>query len=128
MQDPKNVDVYNEAYALALDLYKLKLPPDEKYCLEQQLKRATYSIFLNIAEGCGRQTDAEFVRFLFTSFGSIKEVESILDFGKDMGMIGISDYNAFKPRLETLGRRLNAFIQTINRSVQMKKKGGGKSQ
>jgi four helix bundle protein len=46
------------------------LPRDEKYELSNQLRRAAYSIPFNIAEGCGRNSEKDFVHFLDTSLGS----------------------------------------------------------
>jgi len=51
-----------------------------------QLKRATYSISLNIVEGCGRNTDKDFVHFLDISLGSAQEVEYCLLLAFDLGL------------------------------------------
>ena len=51
---------------------------NEKYGLAAQLKRAAYSIPLNIVEGCGRNTDKDFIHFLDTALGSTQEVEYCL--------------------------------------------------
>lgn len=115
MQDPNNLQVYKDAYQFGLDVYKLKYPADEKFGIQQQIRRAAVSIALNISEGCGRQSDKDFLRFLYMSFGSLKEVETLLDMSKDLNHITITDYNAFKERLTKLGKKLNKFIQTLSK-------------
>ena len=62
MQDFRNLDVWQRAYALALDVYRAsrQFPREEIYSLTSQVRRCSISIPSNIAEGCGRQTDADF--------------------------------------------------------------------
>ena len=55
------------------------LPQQEKYNLASQLRRAATSVPLNIAEGCGTATNAEFGRFLSYAYRSLKEVVTGLE-------------------------------------------------
>ena len=66
MKDFRNLNVWKKAHALALALYILthSFAQEELYSLTSQLRRAAGSIAANIAEGCGRGSDAEFGRFL----------------------------------------------------------------
>jgi four helix bundle protein len=69
------------------------LPSSEKFNLSSQLKRATYSIAMNIAEGAGRNSDADFARFLDMSLGSCHETEYVVLLIKDLNYI---DEDLFK--------------------------------
>ncbi|HAP69180.1 MAG TPA: four helix bundle protein [Flavobacteriales bacterium] len=60
-------------------IFASELPSDEKFNVISQLKRASVSIPLNIAEGVGRNTDKEFRHFLHIARGSLSEVNTILD-------------------------------------------------
>ena len=62
------------------DIYMIasKLPKFEQYALASQMIRAAVSIASNIAEGWGRNTKPEFIRFLNISFGSTCELETQL--------------------------------------------------
>ena len=60
-------------------IFASELPSDEKFNVISQLKRASVSIPLNIAEGAGRNTDKEFRHFLHIARGSLSEVNTILD-------------------------------------------------
>lgn len=67
MRNYRNYEIWNKAHLLVLRIYRDisgLFPIEEKYGLVSQLKRAAYSIALNIVEGCGRQSDKEFSRFL----------------------------------------------------------------
>ncbi len=77
MQDFRNLEVWQRAYALALDVYRAsrQFPREEIYSLTSQVRRCSISIPSNIAEGCGRQTDADFKRFLHIAMGSAAELE-----------------------------------------------------
>ncbi|MCZ6612403.1 MAG: four helix bundle protein [Planctomycetota bacterium] len=77
MQDFRNLEVWQRAYALALDVYRASrhFPREEIYSLTSQVRRCSISIPSNIAAGCGRQTDADFKRFLHIAMGSAAELE-----------------------------------------------------
>lgn len=78
MRDYKKYDVFNLSHNLTLYVYKNVInhfPKSEQYELVSQVKRAAYSIPLNIVEGCGRNTDKDFVHFLDNSLGSVHELE-----------------------------------------------------
>ncbi len=80
MRDFKKYDVWTLSHALTLQVYKetKQLPNSEKYGLISQIQRAAYSIPSNIVEGCGRDSDKEFNRFLQMSLGSANELEYFL--------------------------------------------------
>ena len=65
MRDYKQLQVWLKAHALVLDVYRVtaKFPRSEQYGLTSQLRRSAASIAANIAEGCGRDTKADFGRF-----------------------------------------------------------------
>ena len=66
MRDFKKLAVWERAHGLALDLYRSTstFPASEVYALTSQVRRAAASVPTNIAEGCGRDSDAELARFL----------------------------------------------------------------
>ncbi|AMO67023.1 four helix bundle protein [Zhongshania aliphaticivorans] len=72
--------VWQEAMDLVVGVYRIteRLPATERFGLCQQLRRAAVSIPSNIAEGAGRHSDKEFIRFLNIANGSLLEVETQL--------------------------------------------------
>ena len=71
---------------LAKDVYRdtRKLPKEELYGLTQQLRRSAVSVPSNIAEGCGRNTNVEFLQFLGIASGSLAELKTQLLIMKDV--------------------------------------------
>ena len=80
MRDFHNYKVWQRGHLFALNVYKQtkSFPKEELFGMTSQLRRASSSIPINIAEGCGRRSDAEFAYFLNISAGSASEVEEEL--------------------------------------------------
>jgi four helix bundle protein len=76
LQDYHRLDIWQRAMAYVADLYRFlaQLPDTERYNLTAQLRKAATSVPLNIAEGSGSATNAEFARFLAYAYRSLKEV------------------------------------------------------
>ena len=117
-QDFKKLEVWKLAHQFSLDIYRLtsQFPKDERFAMVQQLRRASYSIGANIAEGAGRKTGKDFARALYNSFGSAKEIENFLILAKDMNYIDVCNFNAFNQQLESIGKMLTKFIQRLEQS------------
>ncbi|MBI1334420.1 MAG: four helix bundle protein [Armatimonadetes bacterium] len=96
--DFRDLQVWVKGRAICIDLYKVtaNFPVQEQYGIVSQIRRAAVSVPTNIAEGHGRSSDADFVRFLHISLGSVKELETLLDISVELGY--------FKDRLELLPR------------------------
>lgn len=77
MRDFRELKVWQKSHQLTLAIYKatVKFPKDEMYGLTSQIRRASASIAANIAEGCGRNGEAELGRFLQIAMGSASELE-----------------------------------------------------
>ena len=75
--------------------------------------RASYSIPSNIAEGCGRETDAEFKRFLVIARGSVTELGYFLTLSKDLNYINNATYEELFDKSDKLGRSITNLIKKI---------------
>ena len=115
MQDFRNLDVWQNARQLALQVYGATggMPPEERYGLTSQLRRAAMSIPANIAEGSGRQSDADFKRFLHNAMGSAAELESHLLITHDLRFLDDTTFETLTARLTSTTRMLNALIQRL---------------
>ncbi len=82
----QNLKVWRTSHQLVLELYTLtkQFPPEERYRLVDQLCQAPSSIPTNIAEGKGRGTTKEYIRFLIIARGSIEETKYLLLLAKDL--------------------------------------------
>src|SRR5258706_10340098 len=98
MRDYKKYDVWHKAHELCLHVYKEVIkhfPNEERYELASQIKRASYSVALNIVEGCGRNSDNDFVHFLDMSLGSAHEVEYCALLAYDLNYLDKDQYEVF---------------------------------
>ena len=74
------LDVYKFSQELSLECYRItkKFPPDERFALVQQIRRAAISVQLNLAEGCSRRSQNERNRYFEIARGSIIEIDSAI--------------------------------------------------
>lgn len=80
------LDVFASGKGLVLSCYKVSklLPPDERFNMIQQLRRAALSVQLNIAEGSSRKSAIERRRYYEISRGSIIEIDTLLDIAEEL--------------------------------------------
>ena len=118
MQDFRNLKVWQKAQEVFVEIYKLtsRFPKDELYGLTSQARRAAVSIVANIAEGCGRGSDADLARFLQMAIGSSFELDALIVIAKDLKFITDVEYDSSAMNLSELKRMLNAFLQTVRRA------------
>ena len=94
------------------------LPPEEKWNLNQQLRRASLSIPANIAEGYGRFYYQENVRFCYIARGSLEEALSHLVIAQEMKFIPESLFDSLEQDGEKLTQLINGYIGYLKRSKQ----------
>lgn len=82
-------------------------PPEERYALCDQLRRAVVSIPSNIAEGYGRDTHKDFAHFLGQAKGSLYEVDTQLDIAVDLGYLKRD--SELESKIDEISRMLSAF-------------------
>ena len=105
----RDLEVFQESYAAALDVSKLakRFPPLEQLELGRQLRRAARSIPANIVEGWAkRQSAAEFKRYLQVAVGSCDEVKMWLEMSKDEGYISQEIFETRTSRYNRIGAML----------------------
>jgi four helix bundle protein len=107
-----DLTVWKKAHELELHIYRMtaKLPRSEMFGIIDQLRRASISISANLAEGMGRGTYADRMRFYYNSRGSMYEVESLLLTARDLKYINEIEYNNVDQMVSEVGRLLNSFI------------------
>lgn len=92
----------------------LQFPRDELFILTSQIKRASDSIALNIAEGSTGQTNLEFKKFLSYSIRSAIEVVSCLHIAKRRNLISEQDFQSIYKKIEEILKMLQALKKSIN--------------
>jgi four helix bundle protein len=115
MRNFKKLDVWFKAHQLTLEIYKAtqNFSDDERFGLTSQIRRASASIPTNLAEGCGRDSDAELKRFCHIAMGSANEVEYQLILARDLGYIETTDYQTLSEKVIEIKRMLTGYIKSI---------------
>ena len=114
MQSFRELKVYQKAYGLSIEIHKLSLsfPKQEQFELGVQIRRASKSVALNIAEGYGKNTTPnEFKRYLSISNGSCDETRAQLDYCKDLGYINETEHKHFEEGYREVGKMLISMIK-----------------
>ncbi|HEY9116439.1 MAG TPA: four helix bundle protein [Roseivirga sp.] len=112
----EDLRVWQRALDLSEEVHKLTLsfPKEEMFVLSSQIKRATDSIALNIAEGSTGQSDKEFARFLGIALRSAVEVVSCLHLGKRRGLIHDDQFQQLYDDLTDLIKMIQALRNSLN--------------
>lgn len=116
IKDFRQLDVWQRAVDLSVEAHHLskRLPLEEKYALGSQLRRAAVSVCANIAEGYGRDSRAEYVRFLRIARGSISEVIALLIVAERVGYASSADMKV----LHALSDRIRAMLTRLIAAVR----------
>jgi four helix bundle protein len=101
---------------LALECYRLtkKFPSDEKFALVQQIRRASISVHLNLAEGCSRKSQKERNRFFEIARGSVVEVDTAIDIAIMLDYISLNDIGSVEDLLVKSFKLLTGMIKNID--------------
>jgi len=113
----KELKVWQKSYKLCLKVYKItkKFPKTEVYSFTSQMRRAALSIPCNIAEGYGRKTTPDYLRFLYMSYGSICELETQILLAGDLEYIETESLSELQSDIGEVERMLKALIKSIER-------------
>ncbi len=115
MRDFRQLAVWQKSHTLVLDVYKFsrQFPAEERFHLTDQLRRAAASVPTNIAEGCGRGSDPDFIRFLHIALGSACEVEYHILLCHDLGYLRDEDNQLLNNKVNEVKRMLSVFIERL---------------
>jgi four helix bundle protein len=111
----KELKVWQKSYRLCLEVYRVTkgFPKEELYGLTSQMRRAALSIPCNIAEGYGRKTTPEYIRFLYIAYGSTCELETQTLLAGDLGYIKNDRIFELQSDIGEVERMLKALIKSL---------------
>ena|SRR5579859_6641580 len=115
VKDFRELKVWDLAHRLTLDVYTATaaFPKDELYGLTGQIRRCSASIPANIAEGCGRGSNAEFARFLHIAMGSASELDYHLLLAHDLRLLEQQTYTTLVANLTQIRKMLFSLLQKV---------------
>jgi len=111
----KELKVWQKSYQLCLVIYKTtkEFPGEETYGLTSQIRRSAVSVPSNIAEGYGRKTTPDYLRFLYVSYGSNCELETQILLAGDLGYVGAEEIKRIENDIGEVERTLKALIKSL---------------
>jgi four helix bundle protein len=115
MRDFKKLEIWKNGIELVKQVYELsnELPSSEKYGLKSQITRAAVSIPSNIAEGCSRNSEIEFKRFLEIAIGSLFELETQLIIIIELNLIETAKTEKTLALIQKEGKMISGLINRI---------------
>ena len=88
-------------------------PREELYGLTSQMRRAAVSVPSNIVEGCARDSQADYLRFLYIAFGSLRELHYQLSLSKRLGFLRNQDSSPLEAKIVETDKVLNGLIRGL---------------
>ena len=114
-RDHKKLDTFHLADALAICVYRetVAFPPEERYGLRSQLRRAAVSVPSNIVEGSARRSENDYLRFLEIALSSACEADYLIDLSQRLSFLDSQGHARCKkcslPTVRSLQKLLNSF-------------------
>lgn len=120
LQSYRDFTVWQKSMDLAVEVYRLVklLPKIETYALSDQMRRAVVSVPSNIAEGQGRNSTKDFIKFLAIARGSQKELETQLQLCVRIGYITEEKISVAMNLCEEIGKMLNTLMKKLKSTTQ----------
>ena len=119
MASHRGLKAWQHAKVLAVECGKAarNFPPEEQSALADQLRRASYGIPLNIAEGAARASNRDYRKFLDLARSSAKEVETILEIARDSGYLDASRFARLEARCDEVAKTLYGLLRSVTQQI-----------
>jgi four helix bundle protein len=117
MRDHTKLRAFELADEVAVSVYHVtvRFPKSEAFGLSAQLRRAAVSVPSNIVEGCARESQADYLRFLSIAFGSLRELHYQLSLAKRLGFMDEHDFVKIEPIVIETEKVLGSLIRSVKK-------------
>ncbi|MDA3938092.1 MAG: four helix bundle protein [Spirochaetia bacterium] len=118
MRDHRKLRAFQLADEVALLIYRVtkQFPKEEMYGLISQMRRASVSVPSNIVEGCTRESQAEYLRFLEIAFGSLRELHYQLGLSSRLGYFKDNDSSDCESKIVETEKVLGALLRSMRKT------------
>lgn len=119
MKTFRDLQVWQKAMVLVTNCYSItsNFPKEELFSLTSQIRRSSISIPSNIAEGFGRDTNKDYLRFLTISLGSLFEFQTQIEIAYNLKYINEENFNLLYNDSREVERMLSSFIRKIKETL-----------
>ncbi len=116
----KELKVWQKAVDLVTEIYRVtkQFPREEMYGLVSQMRRAAVSVPSNMAEGWGRGSTKEYIRFLTIARGSLMELETQLIISEKLNYLKAQQLQNLSEQMQEIGKMLNGLITSLSKRGQ----------
>lgn len=114
----RDLVIWQKGMLLCKEIYKASkyFPKEENYCLTSQIHRSAISVPSNIAEGYGRGSRKDYLRFLKIARGSLFELETQIELAFNIGFIQHSHFQTLLTTSSEIAKMLNSLINKLEQS------------
>ncbi|HEX9680129.1 MAG TPA: four helix bundle protein [Anaerolineales bacterium] len=118
MRDYRGLEVWEKAHRLTVQIYRSTetFPKAEQFGLTSQIRRSSSAIPTNIAEGCGRRSQAELAQFLHVAIGSANELEYQLLLSEELGYLNSAAHTALEKDVASVRQMLSKLVAAVRGS------------
>ena len=115
MKSYRDLKVWQKGMKLVTEIYRetQSFPEDERYGLTSQIRRSSVSIPANMAEGYGRNSTKDYIRFLRIANGSLYELQTLLEIARNLEIISIDAFSNVYEKSREIERMLGSLIRKI---------------
>ena len=115
MRDHTKLKAFEMADGVALLVYRLtaSFPKEELYGLTSQIRRAAVSVPSNIVEGCARDSQADYLRFLTMAFASLRELRYQLGLSNRLKFLSDREWSIIESKMTETEKVMNALIRSL---------------
>ena len=123
MRDHTKLRAFALADEIVLEMYRVtrRFPKEEIFGLSAQIRRAAVSVASNIVEGCAREGQSDYVRFLEIAFGSLRELHYQYDLSRRLGYLE-SNHPNVDAKLQETEKVLGALIRSLRKPLRLQPK------
>ena len=117
LQSYRDLEVWKRSLLLVADVYRVtrRLPPEERFGLTSQMRRAAVSVTCNIAEGYGRTTRGEYLNHLSIARGSLYEVEALSELCRTLAFLRSEDLVEVEDHLRQMRSMLRRLMGALRK-------------
>ena len=115
MRDHTKLRAFEISDEVAILVYQITagFPKEEMYGLTSQMRRAAVSVPSNIVEGCARDSEGNYLRFLNMSFGSLRELRYQIGLSNRLGFLSMKDMGIIEPKIAENEKVLSGLIRSL---------------